>query len=567
MAKARGASTIEAGDSAQGLLDIDIPDAMYGLQITQIPHSMIEPDPTQPRTEADEDLRASIAQGGIRQAITVRAKPDAIGLYIIVDGERRWRSAAGVQDLIPCVVRTDLETRSTRLRDQLVMNKGKELSPVEQAIAFAELHAERGGSIAELAVFVGEPVSTVSQRLNLMQLGPWLEFLKSGRVRYSHAVEKLFVYRSCPDAVHGTAIAALAKRLEHPIEPDGSAFSSAHEFGQAVNGAYSKLLYPISKQKYDERPIFDVRSHDSECPCGGITLEDFHGDKRKHCGNPEWWQPRQKAAHKAAKQREAKKAEKETETAAAAKKPFYAPADADRLGGYAHDVPEGWAPLVGYDGKWSCDLNNPRGEPFDPADLGDVGELEIGLQGKAPYEQLLVKLGPKVEAARAKWAARAAAAEEKIVARWRKSIEKKVTVTVRRDSAREILAVMLSLLSSFDDAEEQQAMEAAAKYAGATLPEWGYATATEMLEAIADVSDAQAADVLAAFTCIRTKELALPGEELEALRLERAKEIQKVKTPWAKKPKGGAAAVTAKPAAADDDELEEVLDDDSHEDE
>jgi ParB/RepB/Spo0J family partition protein len=283
----------------QGTLSIEIPETAMKLQVQYIPWEMIFPDPAQPRVEADSELKASIAAGGIRQPITVRPQPGSIaGMFQIVDGERRWRGAEGVQMLIPCLVRIDMDDDAERVRTQLIANTGKALTPVEEARAMASLMTARGGSVSDLAAYLGKPVTTVSQRLNLMQLGPWLALIQKGLLKYTHAAEVLLPYRGCPDAVHSAVIEELnGMHLLVKQEGEESVFESSSDFEGEVTPLYRKHLYPIAKRKDDAKPAFDTTMHDRECACGGVEVKDWQG-KRRHCGNPEWWQPREKAAKK-----------------------------------------------------------------------------------------------------------------------------------------------------------------------------------------------------------------------------------------------------------------------------
>ena len=64
-------------------------------QMSEIDITEIIPNPTQPRTQFDEEaldeLADSIRQLGVIQPITVKKAAD--GKYIIISGERRWREA------------------------------------------------------------------------------------------------------------------------------------------------------------------------------------------------------------------------------------------------------------------------------------------------------------------------------------------------------------------------------------------------------------------------------------------------------------------------------------------
>src|SRR4051794_41862404 len=69
-------------------------------ELRELPVSLIKPNPSQPRTNFDEEalaaLAASIEATGVVQPLLVRPLPD--GSYELVAGERRWRAAqqAGV---------------------------------------------------------------------------------------------------------------------------------------------------------------------------------------------------------------------------------------------------------------------------------------------------------------------------------------------------------------------------------------------------------------------------------------------------------------------------------------
>ena len=77
-------------------------------EMAEISVSAIFPNPTQPRTEFDEEaleeLADSIRTLGVIQPITVKRTDD--GRYLIISGERRWRAArkAGLESL-PAYIR------------------------------------------------------------------------------------------------------------------------------------------------------------------------------------------------------------------------------------------------------------------------------------------------------------------------------------------------------------------------------------------------------------------------------------------------------------------------------
>ncbi|MDX6397553.1 MAG: ParB family transcriptional regulator, chromosome partitioning protein [Gaiellaceae bacterium] len=143
-----------------------------GTQLAHLPVDVIHPNPRQPRRrfepEATTGLASSIKQQGLLQPIVVR--PRTAGGYELIAGERRWRAAreAGVETL-PALVR-EADDRDTLLL-ALVENVAREqLSPVEEARAYASLLDEFELSLGEVAERVGRSKPAVSNRLRLLEL-------------------------------------------------------------------------------------------------------------------------------------------------------------------------------------------------------------------------------------------------------------------------------------------------------------------------------------------------------------------------------------------------------------
>jgi ParB family chromosome partitioning protein len=141
-------------------------------ELLHLPVEAVHPNPRQPRRrfepEATSGLAASIRHQGVLQPVIVR--PRAEGGYELVAGERRWRAAreAGVPT-IPAVVR-DVGDRDTLLLG-LVENVAREnLSPVEEARAYASLIDEFELSLGDVADRVGRSKPSVSNRVRLLEL-------------------------------------------------------------------------------------------------------------------------------------------------------------------------------------------------------------------------------------------------------------------------------------------------------------------------------------------------------------------------------------------------------------
>ena len=143
-----------------------------GPELAQLAVEEIHPNPRQPRRrfepEAGSALAKSIEAQGLLQPVVVRPRP--AGGYELIAGERRWRAAreAGVAK-VPALVREADDQQSLLL--SLVENVAREqLSPVEEARAYAILVDEFGLAVGEIGDRVGRSTPAVSNRLRLLEL-------------------------------------------------------------------------------------------------------------------------------------------------------------------------------------------------------------------------------------------------------------------------------------------------------------------------------------------------------------------------------------------------------------
>ena len=186
-------STVPDNSSRRGLgrgLEVLIGGGAGEPELLHLPVDAVHPNPRQPRRrfepEATAGLAASIRHQGVLQPIIVR--PRATGGYELVAGERRWRAAreAGLETL-PAIVRT-VDDRDTLLLG-LVENVAREnLSPVEEARAYASLVDEFELSLGDVAERVGRSKPSVSNRLRLLELPEeilWM--LARGELTEGHA--------------------------------------------------------------------------------------------------------------------------------------------------------------------------------------------------------------------------------------------------------------------------------------------------------------------------------------------------------------------------------------------
>ena len=151
-------------------------DAHYVEELTQtktthvgrlLPVDKLDPNPDQPRTEIGDltDLTASIKEKGVLEPLLV--KPTLSGRWMIIAGERRWRSAqsAGLEE-VPCIEMDvdDAEVAEIALIENM---QRKDLTPWEEADGLRALCERFGYTHEEVARKVGKSRSTVTEALSI----------------------------------------------------------------------------------------------------------------------------------------------------------------------------------------------------------------------------------------------------------------------------------------------------------------------------------------------------------------------------------------------------------------
>ncbi len=159
-------------------------------ELAQLPVELIHPNPRQPRTRSDREaglgLADSVRAQGVIQPVVVRRR--VAGGWELIAGERRWRAAreAGLAT-VPALVREADDRDSLLLA--LVENVAREqLSPAEEARAYALLIDEFGLSLGEVSERVGRSKPSVSNRMRLLELPEdVLALLERGELSEGHA--------------------------------------------------------------------------------------------------------------------------------------------------------------------------------------------------------------------------------------------------------------------------------------------------------------------------------------------------------------------------------------------
>ena len=173
--------------------DLDEAHAEPESGLIQVDPRRVAPNPEQPRRSFDEAglqaLADSIRIHGLLHPIVVEPREDATG-YRLVAGERRLRAAerAGVAT-IPAILRPATESGRHALELALVENLQRtELSPLEEAAAYARLADTFGLSHEAIALRMGRSRSAVSNTVRLLSLSAAVqEMVAAGRITAGHA--------------------------------------------------------------------------------------------------------------------------------------------------------------------------------------------------------------------------------------------------------------------------------------------------------------------------------------------------------------------------------------------
>ncbi len=247
--------SIKGIDNLAALME-DVPET--GKQ--EIPLSLIDPDPQQPRTKFDESrlqtLAESVKAQGIIEPLIVSLHPDVSGRYMLVAGERRWR-AAGLADLdqVPVVVREF--TAEQRLAVQLVENIDREeLSVLEESAAIDRLikfgHKPKG-----VAAMLGKGAAWVSLRR---------------KIAANVSILESFVDEGLTKDVETLAMLVDLKKV------DARAFSHMHQEERLTRASVRDALDQAKQRKREplsaEKPSVSTSNQRPEIPKQGNSSTD-----------------------------------------------------------------------------------------------------------------------------------------------------------------------------------------------------------------------------------------------------------------------------------------------------
>lgn len=158
--------------------------------LAEVAIDMISANPYQPRKTFNEasldELARSVREHGIVQPLVVTRQGER---FRLIAGERRYRAAkkAGLTT-VPVVIK-ELAQEGDLLEIALIENIQREdLNPMEEAVAYEQLHQEFGLTQEEISKKVGKERSTVANFLRLLRLPEKVKKrLAAGELSMGHA--------------------------------------------------------------------------------------------------------------------------------------------------------------------------------------------------------------------------------------------------------------------------------------------------------------------------------------------------------------------------------------------
>ena len=233
------------GRGLDAIFGNDLPDAKLKpmSEMAEIDIDMIVPNPTQPRTQFDDEaldeLADSIRQLGVIQPVTVRKSDN--GKYIIISGERRWRAAqrADLKSLPAYIREVDDENLHAMA---LVENiQRQDLNAIEIALGMQRLIDECHLTQDALSEKVGKKRSSVSNYLRLLKLPDEVQLaLKEGLISMGHA-----------KAIAGAPAAHQLRLLKRCIKR-GLSVRQVEELARMLAERPAQAAQPAEDEEYPE---------------------------------------------------------------------------------------------------------------------------------------------------------------------------------------------------------------------------------------------------------------------------------------------------------------------------
>jgi ParB family chromosome partitioning protein len=195
-----------------------------------IPIDRIEPNPEQPRSEFGDltELTESIREKGVLEPLLVKPRSD--GTYMIIAGERRWRSSklAGLTE-VPCI-EMDLDEQGVAEIALIENLQRKDLNVWEEADGLKALADKFGYTQDEIAKKISKSRSTVTELMTIAGLPESVRQraaeaninTKSALLEIARQFDDAAMHEFLDDVVAGRATPGAKQRKSEPTATESS---------------------------------------------------------------------------------------------------------------------------------------------------------------------------------------------------------------------------------------------------------------------------------------------------------------------------------------------------------
>lgn len=205
----------------------------------------IFPNPEQPRSDFGDltELTESIREKGVLEPLLVKPKGD--GTFMIIAGERRWRSSqlAGLTE-VPCI-ELDIDDHSVAEIALIENLQRKDLTVWEEADGLAALGEKFGYTHDQIAQKISKSRSTVTELLSIAGLPPEVR-LRCGQAKITAKATLLEIARQFDEAAmfdyldrFGSGTVSRAARSEKPAKPKSTPAAPAEGSANAASFSYN----------------------------------------------------------------------------------------------------------------------------------------------------------------------------------------------------------------------------------------------------------------------------------------------------------------------------------------
>lgn len=254
--KAAGKAVVD-----DGKLEGDLWDQHEG-SVQHIAIGDITINPLQPRRTFEssemQDLQESIARNGILQPLVVHRLED--GSFELIAGERRLRAAKALKwDKVPCVVRREIKSDTSRLVFALIENIQREnLNPIEEAQGYMQLHKDFGLSHEEIGQRVGKSRVGITNIVRVLQLPVEIQRgVSDGKISMGHAKAILmipdaekqirFYHHLVEEGLTVRKAEVRARRIQRATNPEGL---SSRRIGRGNRHPMAIKYSPVLENRY-----------------------------------------------------------------------------------------------------------------------------------------------------------------------------------------------------------------------------------------------------------------------------------------------------------------------------